>query len=83
VPFCEEVGELRVRQQGLPHGPGGFHRGCSQVPLCSLLAAMACSSAGVPIVGWAIGLVMNAWDVYWRHEISEADIRREMERQDS
>ena len=36
-----------------------------------------------PIVGWGIGLVMNAWDVYWRHDITEADIRREMERQDN
>jgi hypothetical protein len=36
-----------------------------------------------PIAGWGIGLIMNAWDVYWRHEITEADIRREMEHQDS
>jgi hypothetical protein len=36
-----------------------------------------------PIAGWGIGLVMNAWDVYWRHEITEADIQREMERQDT
>jgi hypothetical protein len=36
-----------------------------------------------PIAGWGIGLIMNAWDVYWRHEITEADIRREMGRQDN
>jgi hypothetical protein len=35
-----------------------------------------------PIVGWGIGVVMNAWDVYWRPGITEADIRHEMERQD-
>jgi len=35
-----------------------------------------------PIVGWGIGVVMNAWDVYWRPEITEADIQHEMERQD-
>jgi 2TM domain len=35
-----------------------------------------------PIAGWGIGLIMNVWDVYWRHEITEADIRREMGRQD-
>jgi hypothetical protein len=35
------------------------------------------------IAGWGIGLVMNAWDVYWRHEITEEDIQREMERQDN
>ena len=33
------------------------------------------------IIGaWGIGLVMNAWDVYWRHDITEEDIRREVER---
>ena len=31
------------------------------------------------IGGWGIGLVMNAWDVYWRHEITEEDVQREME----
>ncbi|MDE3069583.1 MAG: 2TM domain-containing protein [Acidobacteriota bacterium] len=29
---------------------------------------------------WAIGVVMNAWDVYARRPISEAEIRREMNR---
>jgi hypothetical protein len=33
------------------------------------------------IIGaWGIGLVMNAWDVYWRHDITEEDIQREVER---
>jgi uncharacterized ion transporter superfamily protein YfcC len=35
-----------------------------------------------PIVGWGIGVVMNAWDVYGRREISEEDIQREMARLD-
>ena len=26
------------------------------------------------IVGWGIGLVMNAWDVYWRPRITEQDL---------
>jgi hypothetical protein len=26
-------------------------------------------------------VVMNAWDVYWRHPITEADIRHEIERE--
>ena len=29
---------------------------------------------------WAIGLVMNAWDVYVRRPISEADVERELHR---
>ena len=35
-----------------------------------------------PIAGWGIGVVMNAWDVYWRQPITEADIQREIERED-
>jgi hypothetical protein len=35
-----------------------------------------------PIAGWGIGVVMNAWDVYWRLPITEQDIRREIERED-
>lgn len=30
---------------------------------------------------WAIGLVLNAWEVYFRAPITEADIQREIERQ--
>jgi hypothetical protein len=33
-----------------------------------------------PIAGWAVGLAFNAWDVYGRKPISEADIHQEMER---
>jgi hypothetical protein len=33
-----------------------------------------------PMVGWGIGVVMNAWDVYRGDGFSEAEIRREMER---
>ena len=35
-----------------------------------------------PIAAWGIGLVLNAWDVYWRQEITEQDIEHEMERED-
>jgi 2TM domain-containing protein len=35
-----------------------------------------------PIVGWGIGVVMNAWDVFWRPPITEDDIQREIERED-
>lgn len=33
-----------------------------------------------PIVGWGIGVVMNAWDVYRNDEIDEMRIREEIER---
>ena len=35
-----------------------------------------------PIVGWGIGVVMNAWDVYSRPPITEDDVQREIERED-
>jgi hypothetical protein len=35
----------------------------------------------IPILGWGIGLLFHAQDVYGHQEITEADIRREMERQ--
>jgi hypothetical protein len=35
-----------------------------------------------PIAGWGIGVIMNAWDVYGRQEITEEDIHREMDRLD-
>jgi hypothetical protein len=33
-----------------------------------------------PIVGWGIGVVMNAWDVFRDEEFDEQQIRREIER---
>jgi hypothetical protein len=31
-----------------------------------------------PLVGWGIGVVMNAWDVYLASDFSEAEIQREI-----
>ena len=31
-----------------------------------------------PIIGWGIGVAMNAWDVYVSDDISEEDINREI-----
>lgn len=36
---------------------------------------------GWVLLGWGIGLALNAWEVYGRRAITEADIEREMERQ--
>jgi hypothetical protein len=33
-----------------------------------------------PIAGWGIGLAFNAWDVYGRRPISEAEIEAEQRR---
>ncbi len=33
-----------------------------------------------PMVGWGIGVVMNAWDAYGREDFDEEQIRREMKR---
>lgn len=34
-----------------------------------------------PIAGWGIGLLLNAWDVYYRNPITEEEIQRELDRQ--
>jgi len=51
----------------------------------ALWAVWAATGAGYPwpawvTGGWAIGLVLNAWDVYFRRPITEAEVRREMDR---
>jgi hypothetical protein len=33
-----------------------------------------------PMVGWGIGVVMNAWDVYRGEDFTEDEVRREMEK---
>ena len=33
-----------------------------------------------PIVGWGVGVAVNAWTAYFEKPISEEQIRREMER---
>jgi hypothetical protein len=30
--------------------------------------------------GWAIGLLLNAWEVYYRTPITDAEVQREIER---
>lgn len=50
-----------------------------------LWALWALTSQGFPwpvfvTLGWGIGVVMNAWDAYWRHDITAADVDREVER---
>jgi len=32
------------------------------------------------IAGWGIGVVMNAWTVFFQRPVTEAEIQREMER---
>lgn len=51
----------------------------------ALWAIWALTGAGYPwpvwvTGGWAVGLLLNAWDVYGRRPITETDIRREMDR---
>jgi hypothetical protein len=33
-----------------------------------------------PLLGWGVGLVMHAWDVFLAPDITEADVEREVER---
>jgi hypothetical protein len=33
-----------------------------------------------PLLGWGVGVLLNAWDVYFTHAPKEEQIRREMDR---
>ncbi len=33
---------------------------------------------GWVLAAWGLGLVLAAWDVYYRHDVTEDDIQREM-----
>ena len=35
---------------------------------------------GWVLAGWGVLLVLDWWDAYYRHDVTEADIRREMSR---
>lgn len=50
-----------------------------------LVVIWAVTGAGLfwpvfPILGWGIGVAINAWDVYGRRPITESDSRQEAER---
>ncbi len=50
-----------------------------------LVLVWAVTGAGyfwpVWVIGaWGIGLVLHAWDVYWRRPVTEADVDRELNR---
>lgn len=34
-----------------------------------------------PLAGWGIGLILNAWEVYYRRPITEDEVQREMQRE--
>lgn len=50
-----------------------------------LIGIWAISGAGYfwpawVLLGWGVGVALNAWDVFFRRPITEAEIRQEMER---
>jgi hypothetical protein len=63
----------------------GAHRCVYLVVNAFLIGIWTFTGAGFfwpafPLFLWGIGLVINAWDVYWRKPLSEDQIRQEMER---
>lgn len=53
-----------------------------------LVAIWRVSSGGYfwpiwPMIGWGVGLALHGWSVYYQKPISEDEIRREMERDDT
>jgi hypothetical protein len=51
-----------------------------------LIGIWAISGAGYfwpawVLLGWGVGVVLNAWDVFFRRPVTEADVDRELDRQ--
>jgi 2TM domain-containing protein len=44
------------------------------------LIGMSFPWPAIVMAGWGVGLVMNAWDVYWRRPITDTAIDREVRR---
>lgn len=83
----EETGTDRERALARLHKKRDFqgHLVTYVVVNAALWAVWALTGGGYPwpawvTGGWAIGLILNAWDVYMRAPISEAEIRREIDR---
>jgi 2TM domain len=92
VRFCgmtDETGQGNAREQALDRlkkrRDFQGHVVAYVVVNVALWVIWAVTGAGYPwpawvTGGWAIGLVLNAWDVYFRAPITEGDVEREMKR---
>ena len=63
----------------------GSHLASYVVVNAFLVAIWAITGAGYfwpiwIIAGWGIGLVLHAWDVFWRRPVTEADVDAEVAR---
>ena len=83
----EETGTDRERALARIHKKRDFqgHVAAYVVVNAAIWAIWAVTGAGYPwpawvTGGWGIGLILNAWDVYLRAPITEAEVQREMER---
>ncbi len=83
----EETGSDRQRALARLHKKRDFqgHVVAYVVVNAAIWAIWAVTGAGYPwpawvTGGWAIGLILNAWDVYFRAPITEAEISREIDR---
>jgi hypothetical protein len=86
----EETGTDRQRALARLHKKRDFqgHVVAYVVVNAVLWAVWAITGGGYPwpawvTGGWGIGVILNAWDVYMRAPISEAEIRREIDRLNS
>lgn len=83
----EETGTDRERAVARLHKKRDFqgHLVAYVVVNAAVWAIWAATGAGYPwpawvTGGWGIGLILNAWDVYLRAPITEAEIRDEIDR---
>lgn len=83
----EETGTDRERALARIHKKRDFqgHVVTYIVVNAAIWAIWAATGAGYPwpawvTGGWAIGLILNAWDVYLRAPITEAEVQQEIDR---
>ena len=86
-PIADPEAELRERALGRLKKKRDFrsHLVAYVIINAFLWALWAITSAGYPwpiwvTLAWGIGIAFNGWDVYGRSDLSEDEIRREMER---
>ena len=62
-----------------PEAPGPKAVVRTRIKICGI-TKLEDAEFAVEAGAWAIGLILNAWDVYLRAPITEAEVQREMDR---
>jgi hypothetical protein len=89
-PHADEPGEAlddrrAARQRVQARRDFGSHLAAYVVVNCALIAVWALTGGGYfwpawVIAGWGVGLILHAWDLFFRRPVTEADIDAEVKR---